>query len=255
MKIPANPLAAFTSDRQVAVIGTVASILGLCVSIFTQYKFASLISLLIFETSALIIWVHYVRQRNTAIFPYAYEYTLIYHRYTYNTQTEMDYEVLMILKVTCSMLSELPIPAWWYGSGTIAIKDLVSGKAIGHKVDGTTKQIFFHYPLDRAYRFDEAIVVRFFMKLHDPGDQELPELSKRIDRPTQLYISEVCLKYKEDNPAATLSTGLMSTDLHNPFRIIYQPLDKAEFDKVTKTYRAVFTHPKVGYIYRMDWQK
>jgi hypothetical protein len=101
------------TDRTLTILGTVASALGLVISIitviFTEYKMASLISLFVVELIVILIWTYYAKQKNRVMFPYDYEVGIDAARYVFETESKMTYESTTVIKVLpYQRLGELP---------------------------------------------------------------------------------------------------------------------------------------------------
>src|ERR1039458_5806195 len=84
--------------RSLDTWGAIASIVGfvasICMIVFTDCKAAALLSLLIAETVALLVWWHYCRKRSLCTHPFDHEELLQYIRYIFHSPTKMQYEVV-----------------------------------------------------------------------------------------------------------------------------------------------------------------
>ena len=65
------------TEKSINIIGAFASVIALVITLltvfFTEYKVISLVSLLVFETLCILIWIYYQRKKSKIIYPYEYE--------------------------------------------------------------------------------------------------------------------------------------------------------------------------------------
>lgn len=245
------------SDRVIAVLGTIASVLGLVVTIitviFTEYKVISLISLFVLEIILAFIWLHYVKQKNKVVFPYDHENEYLMLRYVLETENKMEYEIIRVQKITKPNIPKLPLRVFWSGRGNITIESAFSNQKIDYNFDAKTGEISFYYPTPSVYKFGDIVVVHVRMLLEDTTNQNSPELSWHVRVPTKLCVMEVILKYKDGNSPASFNYRPVEGGGHS--LITYQKERDVVFDTKSRSYRVVITNPITHYVYQLKWNK
>ncbi len=246
------------SDRTLTLYGTIASVLGLAASIvaalFTQYKVVSLLSLFVVEAVVILIWLHYAKQKNRTIFPHPYEAELEYLRYVFDNENSMVYEVVVVLKVTSPSLPTKRVSSVWSGRGPVSLETPLLNEKLPMSVDGATGKIEFSYPLSPHHRFGDTAVSFYKLTLRDDTGHNVPELYLSVKRPTKLVIMEVCLKYKQTNPPASLGIVPAGDGGIRPITT-FLPESAIQFDEQTKSYRVVIPNPRQGHVYQLKWDK
>lgn len=241
------------SEKSINIIGAIASIIALIITlltlIFTEYKVISLVSLLIFETICILIWIYYQRQQSKIVYPYQYEAECLVRRYVFESATRMEFEVVGVYRVTAPHLSVLPLSAHWSGRGPLSIESAFLKDNLDFNFDGKTGEISFNFPLSHTHRFGETIPVHFRMKLEDASRQNEPHNSLLIARPVRLLVLETSLKYKEHNPPAILY--YMPPSVYR----VEQKEKEIPFDEATRSYRVIIPNPILGYEYRLKWKR
>jgi hypothetical protein len=194
--------------RSLDTWGAIASIVGfvasICMIVFTDYKAAALLSLLIAETVALLVWWHYCRKRSLCTHPFDHEELLQYIRYIFHSPTKMQYEVVEICRVTKATVASHPVKLTWSGRGTAKVKSALVADEIPISSDGQSGGLSFVLPLPEVKRFGETFTAQFAVDLEDSSQQNIPKLSKSVRRPCGLLVFEVVLKHRNECPPAQL---------------------------------------------------
>lgn len=235
--------------RSLDTWGAIASIVGfiasICMIVFTDYKVAALLSLLIAETVALLVWWHYCRKRSLCVHPYDREEMLQYLRYVFFAPTKMQYEVVEVCRVTQPTLAALPVKLTWSGRGTVRVKSALVADEIPIASDGQSGELSFIFPLPEVKRFGESFVTQYVLELEDSGQQNIPKLSKSVRRPCGLLVFEAVLHYKSECPPAQL----IWLPLDNPSSLKGSTkIADIPFDVSTRSFRAVVAAPVLGRI-------
>ena len=239
----------------VNILGSIASILGLIVALLAvfseEYRFLSVVSLLIVETLGIAVWIYYVRSRHKREYPYDWEAEFYLFRYIYDSPTKAHYEVIRSLRVTTHRLNQFPIRHWWNGRGNISLRSIYSAEEIPFEHDGKTGTIKFNYPLHKDYTFGDSLTTHYTFDLEDMSKTESPDLSLLVMTQVKLVVFEVVLKYKQENANAVFSDKLIEdSSAHMGTKICEIP-----FDPHRRTYRKVFSNPTIGYTYRLNWKQ
>lgn len=243
------------SERSLNIAGTVASIVGLLVTVltvfFTEYKIMALISLFIFEIALVLIWFYYVKQKHRVVYPYEYEIQFQNAKYIFESPSKMEYELFAVIRITRPHLPNLIWKNTWSGRGNISIKSVYSNKIIPHKLDGTTGEISFYYPSSSAYKFGDIVVVAYKIICEDLANQNIPELNQYIRVPTELAVAEVVLTYKDENSPASFNFRPIETGSHS--LVTFQKDSDIEFNKGLRSYRVVIPNPEMHHVYQIKW--
>ena len=218
--------------------------------VFTDYKVAALLSLLIAETVALVVWWHYNRKRRSCIHPYEHEELLQYIRYVFDSPTEMTYEVVEACRVTQPILAAFPVKLMWSGRGSAKVRSAFFASEIQLTSDGQSGELTFDIPLPEPKRFGESLIVQYAVDLKDVGQQNVPKLSKSVRRPCGLLVFEAVLKHRTACPPAQL----IWLPLDNPSHLrLPTKISDVPFDLATHSFRAVVAAPVLGRSYQLIW--
>jgi len=218
--------------------------------VFTDFKVAALLGLLVAETVAVLVWWHYQRKHATCVHVYPREDILDYVRYDFQTPTKMTYEVTEVFRITSPMMSSVDIELTWSGRGTIAVRSDFVVDEIPLQIDGQTGKIRFTLPLPEPKRFGESAIIHYALSLEDAGQQNIPKLCKSNKRPCQLVIFESILRYRDTCPPAQLIWVPLVDhgQLSPPNKIRDVP-----FDTSTHSFRVAIPHLVVGRSYQLIW--
>jgi len=234
--------------------GAIASIFGfvasICMILFTDFKVAALLSLLVAETIGLLVWWHYQRRRLCLSHPYPRECLVDYVRYEFETPTKMIYEVTEAFRVTTPVMHSVEVELTWSGRGQFSVRsDFVQGE-IPYLHDGKTGKIRFTLPLPETKRFGESAVIHYVLSLEDTGNCNVPKLCKSTKRPCQLVIFEAVLRYTDTCPPAQLVWVPLgeSSPFTPPNKIRDVP-----FDPSTHSFRTAVSNLVVGRSYQLSW--
>lgn len=244
------------SDKLISIVGTLASILGLLIAIysvlFTQYQIFSLVSLIVFESICILIWLYYTKKRNLLSYPHPFEIKCIISRYTYEDDKTMELESIKVVKITKPYADKIEKSLSWSGRGNVKFESLFLNKSPLIKVDGQTGEVTFDYPIPSS-RFGDTIVEQFKLKMTDKTGENIPHLSYHAKYPTDLAVLEVILKYKDNNEPATFG---FRTKFREGSSYTHEQKEKfVPFDLKTRSYRVEIPNPILGYTYAITWKK
>lgn len=242
------------SDKKITIIGTVASVFGLLLTIYVAMspkdKVTLLISLILFETIGLIIWIYFVRAKNLLTSPYEYENECVIFREVYESEGKSEMEIINVIRVTTAHLSMLPISVIWSGKGNLKISSDFSGQDIQYNYDGRSGKISFNYPISQSYKFGDTVVIHYRINCDDITGDGAPEMAFFARKPTRLCVLETILKYKETNPPAIFSYASEVGAI-----TINTKIKDVNFDEKAKSYRVNIPNPTLNYAYKLTWVK
>lgn len=223
------------------------AMLVILISALNKYSVLFLIALVIFFATALYIWARYAKEKHLHLYPYEYETECAIVRYTFADRNRMCFELLKVIHVTSPVLNRIPVSLSWSGRGEVKVESRLLKEAIYPVVDEKTGEIRFDYPVVPSARFGDVFIMSYKVSLCDNLEQNEPEIKAIVREPAKLWIFEVALEHKNENPDAKLSYVAEKSEME--CRIGTTP-----FNPATRTYRVYLPHPVLGYRYILRWE-
>jgi hypothetical protein len=244
----------FTRLRSLDAWGAIASILGfiasICMIVLSDFKVAALISLLLAETIAILVWWHYIRKRTQCVHPYDREEIVQFIRYAFDSPTKMTYELTEVFRVTTPVLTSIPVTLNWSGSGKAQVRSHLTSDEIGLEFNGQTGELKFALPLTSPKRFGDIVMSQFAIDLEDTSQKNIPHLGKNIKKPCEFVSFEVVLRYRDT--CAPANFEWLPSD--NPTMLLPStPIRQVEFDSRSRSFRAAVYQRVLGRLYRLVW--
>ncbi len=102
--------------------------------------------------------------------------------------------------------------------------------------------------------YNENIIANFQADIDDSDGQSEPFIGIRVNYPTQIIHFRVTLQHKNAsfNKPARILRRKIQNEVGN---LNFDKIDSVQFNLDTKTYEYHLTNPKVGYFYRLEWEK
>ena len=185
---------------------------------------------------------------------YPEDYVRISAFSTYETADGVKgiYERYRIIQSKRLVMNSIWFQFKWSGSKMPRLSSnlqTIEGNPIDGGKDYDRIKLIFKNPL----RFNDTATIHFRAEVDDIDGKAAPYDCYKVETPIQLIHFRITLKHKPNdfNKPAKLQRCLIDSPRHTNFETI----ENIPFDQNSKSYQYDVNHPKVGYFYRILWEK
>jgi len=238
------------------VIGSLCSITSIAVLCFND-KNAAIIALGVFCLGLLLFLIGIFKVLNRFLEKENNNHKCIssFIQYSTDDNENITVETYKIIQVKCSLIQEYDAGFKWSGKETPDISSELQDFKIIKRANNSAEYDYAVLVFRKPVLFNETTVVHFKTNSNDVNKISLPYIEIPIRQPIEFVQICISLGYKDQNfnKTAKISKRLLTNE--NQILQEHQNFDSIAFDKIHKQYIYRLINPKVGYSYKISWDR
>jgi hypothetical protein len=238
------------------IVGTLASVASILVLCFNNSSAAILALVFLCLALTLFLWkIFRVLNRFLEKTTEDHRHISSFIQYVCDDGDNITVESYKLIQIKCSMMHEYRAGFKWSGTNIPKISsDLQNFKIIKQSQD---EHLHDNAVLEfkKPVLYNETTVVHSKYEINDVDHKSAPYVEIPINYPVEYIQICVALGYKESSFNKTAVLRRRKLTNANEIQQEYKPFDSLPFDAQHKQYTFRLINPKVGYTYRIEWER